>query len=229
MSFFGIHPEDKDLNFLRKLNDDLVSQYSNYTYYRLRPNYDSHQNCLAAMRRTKDVTAFIFCHALEKSLRGCKIESNSNSNSHRNYTYGNFISPNLNIDVFKDKKILCLACNSKDLGSYAINAGAQVFLGFGEIPFYLTENFKEQDVINLVKENLRNVMYNSIVNAIDKNHTFNQLSVSISTSIDIAKNNLLLGKARDRKSRIDANRALSKIKQGITMFGDGTLTVGFNR
>ena len=224
MKIYGIHPADKNLNFLRKLNEDLEKRYvKEYFYLRLEPSYKSHEDCLLTLRRNESSTVFVFCHALDRSIRGCKIESPASGNSARDFNYGNFISPSLNIDVFKDKKVLCLACMSRDLGRAAIEAGAKVYLGFGEVEFVLTENFKEQNVINLVKEHLRAAMFNSIIFSIDNNLTFNELSIRISTSLDLAKYQLLSDQGPGLKIRIEAYRALSKIKYGMKMFGNGNI------
>lgn len=222
MTFYAVHPADKDLHFLKKLNEDLVARYpESFNYLRLEANYQTHEACLATLRKDVNTTVFFFCHALEKSIRGCKIESAASSKDYKNFFYGNLISPTLNIDVFNGKKVFCLACFSSALGEYAVKAGAKVFLGFGDIPFFVTENFKEQLVIDQVKNSLRDIIYTQITDCIDHNKSFNQLSLQITVAIGQLQNALLLNKEAGLKLRTETYKVLSRIKNGITMFGNG--------
>jgi len=226
MKIYVIHPADKDLNFLKSAIEYLKEKYKgNLEYLRLEPTHRSHEYCLKKLKENPNSTILLFCHALEKSIRGCKIESPASGITHRNFNYGSFISPSNNIEVFSKNKVFALACFSKDLGPSAIKSGAKVYLGFGDIDFFVTENFKEQIVINIVKENLRKIICNTLCNAIDNDLTFNDLSRNICLSIDITRNNLQKNKEPGRQARIEASKAFSKIKNGMTMFGDGNLLV----
>src|SRR5687767_1496561 len=106
MLIFGIHPADKDLKFLKKVNEYFVQQFpGEYIYFRLEANYHTHEACIKELLRTKECVVFFFCHALEKSIRGCKIEHRASSLSYKDFNYGPLISPQRNIKIFERKKI----------------------------------------------------------------------------------------------------------------------------
>lgn len=222
MDFFGVHPADKDLNFLTKVNNDLVRTYR-YTYLRLEANNQTHESCIRTLEKSSSGLLFFFCHSLDKTIRGCKIESAASSQSHKDFNYGPLISPTKNIGVFLGKKIFCLACFSKDLGPSAMAAGAKVYLGFGDIPFYVTDNFKEERVEAAVKTKLGAIIFQTLSTSIDQNYSFNELSILLRLLIDKERFRLLNDKSPGLKLRIEISKVLSRIKNGITMFGDGNL------
>ena len=222
MEIFGVHPADKNLNFLSKVNTDLADKYL-YTYLYLEANHHTHEKCINALQKSSSGLLFFFCHSLDKTIRGCKIENAASSKSHKDFNYGPLISPSKNIEIFKGKKVFCLACFSKDLGPDAISAGAKVYIGFGDIPFYLTDNFKEERVEAEVKTKLAKIIYQSLCIAIDENYSFNKLSTTLQLIINKERFNLLSDTSPGRKFRVEIAKVLSRIKNGITMYGDGNL------
>lgn len=223
---FGIHPADKDLNFFRKLNEELYEKFHpNYIYLRLEPNYRTHDKCIRVLNMHKEGSLFFFCHALEKSIRGCKIEHVASGRNFRNFNYGTLISPERNMTIFQGKKVFCLACYSKDLGPQAMAAGSKVYLGFGDIPFYIKENYKESKIESAVKNNLKEIIGRAIELSITYNWSFNKLSSFIELSIDKRRLDLLFDKSSGKKIRLEVSNVLSRIKNGLTMFGNGELTV----
>jgi hypothetical protein len=226
MPIYAIHPADKDLNFLKRINEELrIKLAVEYKYLRLEANNQSHEFCINTLTKDKNSSVFFFCHALEKSIRGCKIESRFSSLSHKDYNYGPLISPSLNIKIFEGKKVFCLACNSSDLGKYAIGAGAKVFLGFGDIPFYLRENFKESIIEAGVKRELSLILFESLQLFVFKHWSFNQLSSYLQLLINKRRSALLNDKSNGVNIRKEISNVLSRVKNGIAMFGNGELKI----
>lgn len=226
MHIYGVHPADKDLNFLTKLNEEFSERFKgSFGYLRLEADYKSHEDCISTLKKNENALLLFFCHALDKTIRGCKIEHAASSKSHKDFNYGPLISPTNNIEVFKGKNVFCLACNSRDLGPYAIKSGALVFIGFGDIPFYITENFKEDKIGAAVKRELSAIVSNSLIIAIENNHSFNKLSNHLMLSFDKKIFELLKDKTSGTKIRKEVARVLSRVKNGITMFGNGNLKI----
>lgn len=226
MHIYSIHPADKDLNFLTKVNEELQKVFKNsFKYLRLEANHKSHEECISVLKKEENVLLLFFCHALDKTIRGCKIEHSSSSLSHKDFNYGPLISPTNNIELFKAKLVFCLACNSRELGSYAIESGAHVYIGFGDIPFYLTDNFKEDKIGAAVKNELSKIVFNSLRFAIENDYSFNQLSNHLMLLFDRRIFQLLMDKTSGTAIRKEVAKVLSRIKNGITMFGNGNLKV----
>jgi hypothetical protein len=220
----GIHPADKDLNFLLPINKYFSALLGDgYKYYRLEANYHSHEDCLKTLLANKSGVLFFFCHSLEKSIRGCKIKHRASSLAYKDFSYGNFISPENNLAVFEGKKVFCLACHSRDLGKYAIGAGAEVFLGFGDIPFYIKENWKETTIEAALKKELATLIRICLGIFIEKNFTFNQLASYLELLFDKRRWELLADRSKGTRIRIEVANILSQIKNGIVMFGNGEL------
>jgi hypothetical protein len=145
--------------------------------------------------------------------------------SHKDFNYGPLISPEKNIKVFEGKKIFCLACFSRDLGKYALGAGAKVYLGFGDIPFYIREKYKEEIIEAGVKRELNEILSKSLELFICNNWSFNQLSSYLELSFDKRRSELLSDKSSGIKIRIEISNVLSRVKNGLTMFGNGELKI----
>jgi hypothetical protein len=221
MIIYTVHPADKDLNFLKKVNEAFEQRYrGRVKYLKLKPNHKSHEDCINELMQFHGLV-FFFCHALEKSIRGCSIKYASSQHESREFHYGAFISPSRNIEVFKGKKVFCLACNSSDLGTYAIDAGAQVFLGFGDVPFFIKEGYKQSVIEAAVKRELSTIIYDCLCLAIDNNLTFNELAKVLCISFNKRRLSLLSEDRNGRNIRIQVANVLSRIKNGIKVFGDG--------
>lgn len=220
-NIYGIHPADKDLAFLTSLNKTLEERYSSYRYLRLEANTHTHEECLRTLLKDNEGLLFFFCHALEKSIRGCKLESEASSRSHNDFQYGPLISPTKDIEVFRGKSIFCLACHSRDIGEAALKAGAKVFLGFDDIPFFVTEKFKEERVEAAVKLELKTILQKVLVFSIDNGLTFNELSNLLILAFDRKRFELMLNADPGRALRLEVAKVLSRIKGGITIYGDG--------
>ncbi|MCK4338742.1 MAG: hypothetical protein KAW87_01975 [Candidatus Cloacimonetes bacterium] len=128
--------------------------------------------------------------------------------------------------MFEKNKVFCLACKSKTLGSYAIKAGAKVYVGFDAVPFSLNGNMIGKRAFRQIKFELRSAVYDSLLSAIENNYSFNQLSRYLKLRINKKRIDLMLNKEKKGKERrIKIARILGSIKNGITLFGDGEIRV----
>ncbi|WP_044397943.1 hypothetical protein [Lacinutrix sp. Hel_I_90] len=226
MNIYGVHPEDKNLKFLKRTIRELSEKFNEkFRYLKLEKNYHSHEIIAKSLIDANEGLVLFFCHALDKSIRGCQIMGSARGTEHKDFVYGSWISPTKNIKVFNGKSVFCLACNSNDLGKYALENGALVYLGFDGIPFYLKENFKEDLISSLVKENLEQIVTYNLSLAIENNYTFNQLAIQLRLSFDKRRITLMKDKAKGRATKIQIANVLSVIRNGIRIYGDGTLNL----
>jgi hypothetical protein len=95
------------------------------------------------------------------------------------YFNGNFIGKE-NINLFKNKKVFCLACRSNELAEFAIDGGAKTFIGFGDIPTSLAE-FQEKGVeanstmVSTMKTEINRIVKVSLAYCIKRNSSFEDL------------------------------------------------------
>ncbi len=226
MKIYGIHPVDKNLHFLKRSIIELSKKFGEYfEYLKLEKNNHSHEIATNILIDSNEGLILFFCHALDKSIRGCQIIHAAGGREHRDFSYGSWISPTKNLKVFNGKAVFCLACNSNDLGEYAIKNGAKVYLGFDDIPFYIKENFKEDVISNFVKTHLEQIITSTIIIAIEKDFTFNQFALRLRISFDKHRIDLMTSNNSGRATKIQVANVLSVIRNGIRIHGDGTLKI----
>jgi hypothetical protein len=224
MKIYGVHPEDKNLNFFKRGIKKLIeSNKESFQYLKLGPNYYSHENATRILSEAEEGLVIFFCHALDRSIRGCQIVHAAAGREERDFLYGAWISPTKNMEVFKGKNVFCLACNSNDIGSYALKAGARVFLGFDDISFYLNKDFKAEKVSANVKLELEKIVTNGLLIAIEQNLTFNRLAVNLRILFSNRYTELMRNKEKGKSTRIEVARVLLKIRSGIKVQGNGEL------
>jgi hypothetical protein len=135
-----IYPQDGSTRFLNRIQNHLTLALGDtFHCYKVKPNQESHDECLERLRSVKEEELVLFLgHGRSDRLYG----ANSNYSYFpsplyegiADYENDNFINCE-NLDVFCDRKVFCLSCNSADgLGKIAIEKGARVFIGFGDIP-----------------------------------------------------------------------------------------------
>lgn len=225
-NIYIVHPDDSNLKFFAKTIKTLKFHFD-AEYLFLGPDNSHHEACLNALKGKSSATIIFFCHGEGKSLRGCNRESSQR----RPYVHGAFISPTKNMDVFENKKVFCMACSSSSLGADAINAGAKVFLGFGNVRFNNEQKMKNR-VIAFTKFEIRKLIQESLFTAILENQSFNQLSKNLRYLINKRRNELLLSKKHDSRKKYDpylarqASIVLASLGRGIVLFGDSSQKVG---
>lgn len=187
-----IHPYDRTTLFLDRIKNNLVSEFdSDVHYFSIKPNDASHTRCLEKIKSHSSNGIIIFLgHGRSDKLYGSKGDFYGNGeavspeaineNPEKYYYNDNFIN-NDNIEIFKDKKVFCLACNSNDkIGEYAKEKGVKVFFGFGFIPTSEGE-FRERgesvsgDVVVKMKTELNYIIKKCLVYCISNKMTFESL------------------------------------------------------
>ncbi len=154
-----IHPHDKTTQFLESINNNLQPEFSNdIQYFRIETNDNSHKQCLERIKEHPSNGIIIFLgHGRSDALYGSKGDEYSPSLEWEEiaafpdlyYFNESFISKS-NADVFYEKKVFCLACNSNNkIAEYAIDKGAISFLGFGDIPTS-SEEFSIDGTTNVI-------------------------------------------------------------------------------
>lgn len=181
-----IHPEDNTTSFLNRIKNNLVNNHGNIIHhFNVKPNPYSKNKCLETISKLPKNSFVIFLgHGRSDGLHGSKGKFYDNKdltsqylideNPHEYYYDEAFIDTG-NIDVFKHKNIFCLACNSNSkIASYAIEASAISFLGFGDIPTSISE-FKDTyknvstDLVKMMKTEINYIIKTSLDIAIQKN------------------------------------------------------------
>ncbi len=186
-----IHPHDKTTQFLESINNNLQPEFSNdIQYFKIETNDNSHKQCLERIKEHPSNGIIIFLgHGRSDALYGSKGDEYSPSLEWEEiaafpdlyYFNESFISKS-NVDVFYEKKVFCLACNSnKKIAEYAIDKGAISFLGFGDIPTS-SEEFSidgatnvSSDLVNSMKRELNYIVETALAYSIRKNFSFENL------------------------------------------------------
>jgi hypothetical protein len=147
-----IYPDYRSTKFLNSIQVSIKHILGDrFHCYKIKPTVESHVRCLAEISVHDSNESIIFLgHGRNNSLFGADFPSTYGfvsddylaENPHEEHLSETFISSE-NVSVFNSKKVFCLTCNSADgLGELAIEAGAKVFFGFGDIP---TDNLADQD------------------------------------------------------------------------------------
>lgn len=234
-----IHPQDSTTTFLDKIKNYLNSELPYITHhYNIKLNNESHQNCLQKIIEHSESGLIIFMgHGRSDFLYGSKgkyygelVSEDAKKEHPENYFHlEKFITFN-NIDVFYNKKVICLSCNSNGkIANEAIKNGTKVFVGFGELPTSI-EELKEQGEENKVgtslaliektlKSEINYIIKKSLEYSIKNNYTFEQLYdfMKFLTNQKIAF--YLIDQSRVKERKIIANY-LYDFKKGIEIFGN---------
>jgi len=185
-----IHPYDRTTSFLDRIKNHLQSKFkSEVHYFSVKPNDESHKQCLERIRVHPSNGLIIFLgHGRSDKLYGSKADEYSLFASEdaaiefpQKYYYNdNFINES-NINVFNRKKVFCLACNSGEkVAQFAFEYGVSSFLGFGDIPTSEGE-FKERgvsvsgEVVKMMKTELTYIIKTALAYSISKNSNFEDM------------------------------------------------------
>lgn len=189
---FIIHPDDGTTSFLNRIKNNLVINHKDMiNHFNVKPNIFSRDKCLEIISNLPKNSLVIFLgHGKNGSLYGSKGKKYED----RDFTSAEAIDENPdyyyyddafinkgNIDVFKDKNIFCLACNSNNkTAKYALEANAISFVGFGDIPTSISE-FEEKyknvsnDLVRFMKTEINFIIKNSLNIGIRNNLTIEEL------------------------------------------------------
>lgn len=188
-----IHPNDKTTSFLNRIKNYLVEKFEDRIHhFNIYPNDDSHKTCLDRIRNHPSDGLIIFLgHGRTDKLYGSKGDLYHNKDlvspdaieedPSKYYFNDNFINEE-NIDVFSDKRVFCLACNSNNkISTFASDKGVNTFFGFGNIPTSRAE-FEEDgiknvsnDMVKFMKSELNLIIKKGLEYGISNNYNFRQL------------------------------------------------------
>ncbi|MEQ8562284.1 MAG: hypothetical protein RID18_12305 [Cytophagales bacterium] len=139
-----------------------------------------------------------------------------------------------NVNVFEKKKIISVACNSgkpKGIGQIAIEKGAKVYLGFGEVPTSAEEfehrmgikNVPKQ-IIDRFKGEINFILKLSLNEGIKSNMTFSELQNHIRLVTDKRAYSIVKNNSGLRNRRLLAN-TLHVFRKQMRVHGDGNLRI----
>lgn len=135
-----------------------------------------------------------------------------------------------NVEILKDKKIIAVSCSTKDgFAQNAIDSGALVYIGFGDIPFDSETNTSGvmiKDFVTKKSEKIfSNVLIESLKDCIEKNLSFYSFISHFKYQIDSACDNIFCEPDfNDKKGDyLKVLAFLQDQKNGIKLFGNGDL------
>jgi len=231
-----IHPYDKSTLFLKKIIESLATILNDkLIVYSISPDDMSHEACLSAIEDLEPNTTIIFLgHGGSDYLLGAAgdfanslIDERAIDDESHLYSHGHFINRN-NVNVFADKKIFCLSCNSgEELATLAIEQSANVFIGFKDIPTDVGEFKKlgysvDELTVGIFIKHLNEIVINSMLTAIKDNLNYNEIKSILRLWTNIQSFNLILENKGDANRRIVSD-ALYHFKNGIKVFGNGEI------
>jgi len=185
-----VHPHDRTTGFLKRINNHIEKNFNDLAhYFSVKPNDESHSECLERIKNHPINGSIIFLgHGRSNKLYGGKsdkyeamVSIEARLESPADFYYNeNFINED-NIEVFNDKKVFCLSCDSNNkFADLAIENGAVTFFGFGDIPtsqggFLERGMTVSADLVNHLKGELNYIIKRSLAYCIKKNLSFRDL------------------------------------------------------
>lgn len=234
-----MHPIDGDLRFLKRLIRQLEEGLgSNLRYLRLSNNYRSHRDSLLYINNAPvQSNIFFFCHGRSDGVIGCRhlelYSTHHNRYAHREHEDDACrMLHEDNFHYLDGKKVFCLACNSNGFAKKVLDSGARVFVGFDSVDFdkrELLENNKwSRYVIDITKYNFRKCLCTAILSTYRDDLSYNHLVARLKLLINKTNDRLAIGMRGHKgyKYYDRASKNLQLIKEGIKVWGDGSL--GFN-
>ena len=237
-----VHPYDKSTSFLERIKNHLQVEFPDILhYFSIKPNEDSHTQCLKTIRDFSRNGLLLFMgHGKSNCLYGAKGDYYGTLENELvkvedpdKYFYkDNFINKQ-NIEVFNGKKIISLSCNSNgQLGRNSVDNGAKVFLGFGDLPTSI-EELKEKGVesksgVSLgkieqaLKTEINDIIKKSIGLGIVKQFSFRELVDLIYFVTNQKITHYLVNQKKVSERKLIANY-LYTFKKEIKIYGNGNI------
>jgi len=225
-----VFPNDPSTRFLEKLSWELNKHFdSNFHCFKVKPNKSSHTKCLDRIKMGNDELILFLGHGQSDKLFGA-ITNNFNTfhtDSEDFFIHDDFINKE-NINVFSNKKVICLSCNSNDkIGKWAVDSGTKVFLGFGDIP---TDWLTEYERLKISKFDvfafrclMRDIILKSIIYVGAHNMTFKALDKVIKIFVN---RTIYYGKYPYKIKNLSwVNDRLCYFKDEIKVYGDKDLNI----
>jgi hypothetical protein len=187
-------------------------------------NTKSHEIALKQIKESPDNSLIlILCHGGSNYIHGCSFRCGYSSHPKRyqHEEHGAFIDIK-NIQLFSNKKIISVSCNSDKLGEYSISSGAEVFIGFNEINFdqkkYMNENRSSKRVIATTKWMFRRSLYWSLLTSFEEDLTVGEFYFKLIYSLQKLSTELILTKKNKYTLRVAYS--LNEIRNGIKIMGN---------
>lgn len=227
-----IHPQDPTTKALGRIKNHLFCEFpEDVKIFNVHANEESHKECIKVIKNcTCDDLVIYLGHGRGDSLYGAMgnsfeskmfVDSRTIEETPEEFFFEDKLINETNYGIFKGKKLICVACHSKELGKKLRGCGISSFIGFGELPSTKGE-YKEyngiisQKVVDIVKGDInlfikRSIPF-SIRNNLDFYHCYKLLQFSMAKVIA----HTLSSKSRF-KNQIAGQ--LFKVMNGITYFG----------
>lgn len=235
-----IHPKDKTTAFLDRIKNHIVQRFEDEVHqFNIHPNDDSHNVCLQRIKDHSEDGLIIFMgHGHIDSLSGSKGDLYDNKDlvsaeaileAPDKYYYKDIFIGQDNAEVFRGKKVFCLACNSNNkIAEYALEKGAKAFYGFGNIPTSEGE-FKQDglrnvsnDIVKAMKTELNAVIKKALEYSISNNYSFTELR-SITHFMLNQRITFLLREEKHLNERHLLADYLYSLKKEMKILGDNKL------
>ncbi len=234
-----VHPYDKSTSFLERIKNHLQVRFSeDLHYFSVKPNLASHKQCINTISNFSNEGLLLFMgHGKSNCLYGAKgdfYETLENelvkAEDPEKYFYDDNFINGQNINIFSQKKIVSLSCNSNgQIGRKSIENGAKVFLGFGDLPTSIQE-LKEQGeesksgvslgkIEQALKTEINDIMKKSIGIGIHKDYTFSQLVDLIYFVTNQKISHYLVNQKKLSERKLIANYLYS-FKKEIKIYGN---------
>jgi len=236
-----IHPKDQTTRFLDKIKHHLLHEFNGKIHhFNIQFSDVSHIQCMDRIQKHPDGGLIVFLgHGRSNALSGsCSPNYDSLmvsleaeiENPETFYGKEIFIDEQ-NVDVFRNKNVFCLACNSNDkIAKKAIEKGANVFLGFGDIPtsnaefVALGESDKDISLSRITKEIKSEINYiikRSLEIGIKKSLAFGELKEIMRFIVNQRISDILVNKKNLKERRIIADY-LYFFKRDMKLWGDSS-------
>lgn len=235
-----VHPYDKTTVFLEGIISHLQASFgAEVECFKIQTNDNSHNLCVDRIKVHPSNGVIIFLgHGRSDALYGSKGDDYSPSLGFEEisafpdlyFFKESFITKN-NADVFSGKKIFCLACNSNSkIAGFAIQSGAETFLGFGDIPtspdeFKIDGNSDvSNSLVSKMKSELNYIIKKSLEYSISKSYSFEQLHNIIKFIVNQRITEILITQ-KDFSERYILTDYLYYLKKDIIIFGNKKIKV----
>lgn len=229
-----IHPYDNSTSFLKRIADYLDFEFNGLiNYLSVKPNELSHNLCLEEIRKHDENGLIIFLgHGRSDKLYGAKSDYYGKmlsydfiaENEDIEYYNEDFINLT-NCHVFKNKKIICFACNSNEaIAKTSIQFGAKTFVGFGDVPSSINE-FKEKNivvgdkVIAALKGEFNIILKQTLKISIKNNYDFDSFKNLFSLIANKRISEIIMNRKGLRNRRLIAD-VIYSLKKEMSILGD---------
>lgn len=234
-----VHPYDKSTSFLERIKNHLQAEFrENLHYFNVKPNASSHTQCLETISSFSSNGLLLFMgHGKSNCLYGAKgdfygtLENDlvKAEEPDKYFFEDNFINEN-NLNVFNEKKIISLSCNSNgQIGRKSVENGAKVFLGFGDLPTSREEleehGEKSKSGVSLgkieqaLKTEINDIIKKSVRIGIIENYSFSELVDLIYFITNQKISHYLVNQKKVSERKLIANY-LYTFKKEIKLFGN---------